>query len=100
MSIFIIYQYLLEPRWFILKSKKLPIFGRFWKPFGGHFGTQNRSGRGSENELDFRVVFKRPQGATGSCGGGSAELRGARAGPPGRGRGGVVILEKIVVLKL
>ena len=63
------------------------LLGSILEPFGGHFGSQNRP----ENEPDFGSIFKRPKSATTPCGGG---LRRARAGPPGRGRGGVVTLRR------
>ena len=56
-----------------------------WKPFGGHFGSQNRSGRGSENELDFESIFKRPPGGTASSGAGSPRLQPDRRGGVGEG---------------
>ena len=46
------------------------LLGSILEPFGGHFGSQNRSGRGSEHELDLRVVFTGPLGATTPCDGG------------------------------
>ena len=51
---------------------KLP--GLILEPFRVHFGHQNRSEKGSQNELDFRTVFKRLLGATTPCGAGSAGL--------------------------
>ena len=59
--------------------------GARFEPFGDHFGTQNRSGRGSENELDFESIFKRPPGVTGACGGGSPQLEEDRWGGVGEG---------------
>ena len=59
--------------------------GSIFEPFGGHFGTQNRSGRGSENELDFESIFKRPPGGAGSSDKGSAGLEEDRRGGVGEG---------------
>ena len=68
------------------------LLGSILEPFEGHVGPQDRSRRGSENELVLKLIFKRLLGGTSSCGRGSAGLRGAGAGPPGRARGGFVIL--------
>ena len=59
--------------------------GSIFEPFGGHFGTQNRSGKGSENELDFGALFKRALGGTTSWDGGSGPLEPDRRGGVGEG---------------
>ena len=61
------------------------LLGAILEPFGCHFGSQNRSGRGSENEVDSRVVFKRSLGATRACGAGSPGLGPERRGGVGEG---------------
>ena len=56
-------------------------FGAIWGPFG----TPNRSGRGSENELDFGTILGRPKGWTKSSDKGSAGLEEDRRGGVGEG---------------
>ena len=51
-----------------------------WKPFGGHFGSQNRSGRGSENKQKFGtnvlLIFGPPSKPTTTpVGGGAPSFR-------------------------
>ena len=47
-----------------------------WKPFGGHFGSPNRSGRGSENKqkfgTNFLLIFAPPSKPTTTPGKGGA----------------------------
>ena len=63
--------------------------GAILEPFGGHLGPQNRSGRGSENYLNFACVSRGPQGGRVSRTQAPLGSRTARGGPLGRGRGGV-----------
>ena len=66
-------------------------------PFGGRFGAENRSKKGSETQLDFGPFFQSPQSGTTSCGRASAELETDRRGGVGEG---LVILEDILLCGL
>ena len=61
------------------------VLGGSWGPVGGHFGSQNRSRNGSENEPDFGSIFKTPKRATRPCDGGSPGLGPDRRGGVGEG---------------
>ena len=59
--------------------------GVLLEALGGHLGLQNRSEKGSQNELDFRTVFMRLLGATTGCGAGSPGLQPDPRGGVGEG---------------
>ena len=70
------------------------LLGSIFEPFGCHFGTQNRPEGGPKTSWILERFLGGPRGDE-SLG---RRLRPATAGPPGRGRGGVVTLRKRVVV--